>query len=119
MLAGNEVQPLGLAQALKLGLDEKHILIYLSDPLAADLLRARNWDGAVVASSPASKAPADSLLVVDSNVGFNKVDPNVDRSIHYKVDLAADGGPQARLSLTYHNRGRGSVGSCIQESRYG
>ena len=78
-------------------------------------MSARNWDGALRIPS----LPSDSLLVVDSNVGFNKVDPNVDRAIHYQVDLTARDRPMARLTLTYHNRSRRPVGACIQESRYG
>jgi hypothetical protein len=114
LMTGEGLQPAKLAWALKKVLDEKHILVYLADPQAAGLLRQRNWDGAVVDASG-----SDALLVVDSNVGFNKVDPNVARSIHYRVDLGAGGGPQAQVVLTYQNRSRKVVGACIQESRYG
>lgn len=117
-----------LAQALKEALDEKHILVYLADPQAAELLRGRKWDGALVLPSE----PSDLLMIVDSNVGFNKADPNVERSIRYEVDLAPADGPRARLTLTYWNGSskpeaasqpqggdRIPAGSCIQESRYG
>jgi hypothetical protein len=117
-----------LARALKKALDEKHILVYLADPQAAELLRRRNWDGALALPSE----PLDMLMIVDSNVGFNKADPNVERSVRYEVDLAPAEGPRARLTLTYRNHstrveaasppqaGDGiPAGSCIQESRYG
>ena len=117
-----------LAHALKQALDEKHILVYLADPQAAELLRGRRWDGALTLPSE----PSDLLMIVDSNVGFNKADPNVERSIRYEVDLAATEGPRARLTLTYRNRSTRPeapsepiagahipAGSCIQESRYG
>ncbi len=117
-----------LARALKGALDEKHILVYLADAQAAELLRGRKWDGALALPSE----PSDLLVIVDSNVGFNKADPNVERSIQYKVDLAPVEGPRARLTLTYRNRsmkpeaasqphagGGVPAGSCIQESRYG
>ncbi len=117
-----------LARALKTALDEKHILVYLADPQAAELLRRRNWDGALALPSE----PSDMLMIVDSNVGFNKADPNVERWIRYEVDLAPTEGPRARLTLTYRNRStrvetrsptqagdRIPAGSCIQESRYG
>jgi hypothetical protein len=115
LLIGEGVEPLRLFQALQQALDEKHMMIYLQDPQSAELLRARNWDGAL-AQPPAG---SDALMVVDSNVGFNKVDPNVERSIRYQVDLGAEGGPKAQLTLTYANRSRRPAGSCIQEARYG
>jgi hypothetical protein len=114
LMTGQGLQPAKLAWALKKVLDEKHILVYLDDPQAAGLLRQRNWDGAVV-----NPSGFDALLVVDSNVGFNKVDPNVARSVHYRVDLGASGGPQAQVVVTYQNRSRKVVEACIQESRYG
>ena len=117
-----------LARALKEALDEKHILVYLTDAQVAELLRGQKWDGALALPPE----PSDLLMIVDSNVGFNKADPNVERSIRYELDLAHAEGPRARLTLTYRNRsikpeatsepqaGRHiPAGSCIQESRYG
>jgi hypothetical protein len=115
LMEGQGVPRLALAQALRQALDEKHVLVYLADPQAADLLRRRNWDGALAAPS----APRDTLLVVDSNVGYNKADANVTRSIHYGVDLAGEDGPRARVTLRYHNRSTRAVTACVQEARYG
>jgi hypothetical protein len=115
LMEGEEVPPLALAQALRQALDEKHVVVYLADPQAADLLRRRNWDGALAAPS----VPRDTLLVVDSNVGYNKADANVTRSIHYAVDLADEAGPRARVTLRYQNRSTRPVTACVQEARYG
>jgi hypothetical protein len=110
-----ELDPVDLGWALKKALDEKHVLVYVEEPAAAALLRARNWDGAL----PPAPVEQDFLMVVDTNVGFNKVDPNVMRSIHYLVDLTDVAEPQARLSVRYQNRSSRPVGACVQESRYG
>ncbi|MGD2206293.1 MAG: DUF4012 domain-containing protein, partial [Anaerolineae bacterium] len=115
LMTGDGVQPVELAQAVKQALDEKHILIYLTDPQAASLLRRRNWDGGLEDPTWSS----DGLLVVDSNVGFDKMDANVARSIHYHVDLTAPDGPRARVTLTYENLSTKSLEACIQESRLG
>ena len=111
---GQDLQPAALVPALIQILDEKHLLIYIDDPEAADLLRTRSWDGALV-RLPAS----DALSVVDTNVGFNKVDVNIERTIHYRVDLTVPEKPQAQLTLTYRNKGRRPVEACVQEARYG
>jgi hypothetical protein len=115
LMTGQNLKALDLVRALQAALNEKHILIYLTDPQTANLLRERNWDGALTVSA----LPSDALLVVDSNVGFNKVDAVIARSIHYKVDLASEEGPRARLTLTYQHLEPSPAEACIQESRYG
>ena len=112
---GGSIQPTRVAQALKQAIDEKHLLLYVADPQAGRLLRERNWDG----SLPDPWSSSDVLLVVDTNVGFNKVNPNIERAIEYQVDLGAEGKPLARLAVSYQNRSKQPVGSCIQEARYG
>jgi hypothetical protein len=102
-----------LARAVGQGLQEKHILVYLANPEAAALLSRQGWDGSV--SSPAG----DYLLVVDSNLGFNKVNPLVDETLEYKVHLGADGAVQGELQISYHNRSQGSATDCDPSSRYG
>jgi len=115
LVSDDGVDPASLAHALKQALDEKHILVYLADPEASRLIEAANWDGAL----PDPSSSSDFLLIVDSNVGFNKADPNVSRSISYQVDLATPNEPQAQVTLTYHNRSTRAVETCLQEARYG
>ncbi len=113
--AGDDIRLGVLVRVLNQALEEKHILIHLEDAEAAALLRRRNWDG----SLPGAPLESDFLAVIDSNVGFNKVDPNIERLIRYEVDLTRREGPRARLNLTYHNRSSRQVDACIQEARYG
>jgi len=110
-----DLDPVELGWAVKKALDEKHVLAYLQDPDAAALLRNQGWDGAL----PQPSSEQGFLMVVDSNVGFNKVDPNVARSIDYQIDLADPGVPRARLSLRYQNFSSRPVEACVQEARYG
>jgi hypothetical protein len=102
-----------LARAVEQGLQEKHILVYVADPEAAALLSRQGWDGAV--SSPVG----DYLLVVDSNLGFNKVNPLVNETLEYRVSLGADGLAQGELQIGYHNRSQGSATDCDPAPRYG
>lgn len=105
-------QTLALLHALTRSLDEKHMLIYLEDPALQRILAEQNWDGAI------RQAPGDFLLVVDTNMGFNKVDPKVERKIEYKVTLKEDGRSKAELRLTYRNTSKKKIDRCIQEARY-
>jgi hypothetical protein len=114
LTTGQDVPVEKLVRALKEALDKKHVLVYLADPNAASLFHERNWGGAM----PEASAPSDFLMVVDTNVGFNKVDPNVERAILYEVDLSIRDAPKARLTLTYRHLTARPVGACIQETRY-
>jgi hypothetical protein len=109
------LDPVELGWAVRKALDEKHVLVYLRDPGAAALLQRQGWDG----SLPGSSADQDFLMVVDSNVGFNKADPNVARSVDYDVDLSDPAVPRARLSVRYQNLSSRPVEACVQEARYG
>ncbi len=93
--------------ALRL-LDERHILLYL--PPARDALRDRKWDGGIV------PAQGDYLFVVDSNVGFNKVNPMIHQAITYTVNLAD---LTAVLRIGYAHASQVRLDECVHESRYG
>ncbi len=86
---------LALAQALRQALDERHILIYTTDPVAGAFLAYRGWDGGVQPGAD------DFLLVVDSNMGFNKVNANIEQSLTYVVDLTNPTTPEATLSVRH------------------
>lgn len=100
-----------LARTLLRLLDEKHVLIYVEHPDAAALLAERNWDGAL------RSGPGDFLMVLDTNMGYNKVNPKVQERIVYQVDLAQSP-PQAMLTLVYTHTGTVDV-PCEQAPQYG
>ncbi len=98
-----------VANALWRGLRERHILVYLHGGEAADLLASLKWDGALV------ETQGDYLQVVDANVGFNKVDPNVQRTITYKVDLTDPASARAEVTVHYQNKSQRTVETCLQQ----
>lgn len=108
-----EVNLGALAQALYSSLHEKHILLSVSDPATMALLENSGWAGAV------EPGDGDYLLVIDSNVGWNKVNALVDRNTRYTVHPLADGSVAAELRLTYVHHGQPVDGPCVREIRYG
>jgi len=97
-----------LGNALWQGLQGRHLLVYLHHAEAAQLLASQKWDGAIL------ETHGDYLQVVDANVGFNKVDPNVQRAITYKVDLTEPDQARAEAVVHYHNRSQREVETCVQ-----
>ncbi len=91
---------------------EKHVLIYVDDPQASEVLSNLGLDGAL---DPGS---GDFLMVVDSNVGFNKMDARIERQLSYTIDLRRPDAPQASAAMRYRNPVASAV-ACRQEASYG
>jgi hypothetical protein len=101
-----------LATVLEEAIAQKNLLAWapLDRTLQADLVRA-GLDGAVQATH------GDYLMVVESNVGWNKVNRNVTREIIYRLDLA-EGEARAELTITFTNASPAGL-PCEHEPRYG
>ena len=95
---GTDRSLVALLAALNNSLKEKHLLLFFHDPTLQDVVSKNGWSGAV------EEGPGDYLMVVDSNVGFSKVNQNISQSITYKVELVSDGASEARLDILYTNQ---------------
>lgn len=112
--AGADLDPVALGRTVLQLLDQRHLQISVDDPTAAALLAARGWDGGL-------RPPegSDFLAVIDSNVGYNKVNAVVRPALRYRVD-AADSGLAATLTITYtHTAPAGAEPVCDRTPRYG
>jgi len=94
-------------------LDERHIQIYARNPALQAVVEAHGWGGALAPATPEN----DYLLVVDSNLGYNKVTASVSESVDYVVSFAGEE-PRARLTLTYENRSAPRPGECDKFKQY-
>ena len=100
-----------LAAAVLSILDERHVQIWLQNEAAQSLIASRGWDGAI------RQTDQDFLMVVDTNMGFNKVNAITETRIDYEVTLTENGG-EAILRLTHENDSHGED-ICSQVARYG
>jgi len=103
------LDPVYLADVLSESIAQKHIQIYTRDSQASAILDDLNWDGRL--DNPLGQ---DFLMVVDSNVGYNKVNPLIEGVIDYSVSLEDPGAPIAALSLEYFHRGEQGGAPCAQ-----
>jgi hypothetical protein len=97
-----------LAQAF----ESKELLLFLNDPGAQEAVYSAGWSGGLRTGS------GDMLMIVDSNLGFNKVDPNIHRNANYAVELDSAGNGTARLTLNYTNTNRDDNAGCIHAPYY-
>lgn len=108
-----EVDFVALAQTLRQAVETKHLSVYMRDPAVAAVLAQMGWDGRLYAPPR-----QDVLLVVDTNLGFNKANALVDTAFRYAVALASDGTGEATLSVTYTHRGAPRNEACIHQTIY-
>jgi hypothetical protein len=88
-----------------------HLLVYLNQPEAQALLEGAGLAHQLVPGY------GDSLMLVDSNVGFNKADGLVQRSLEYRVDLSDPDRPVAQLTVHYVHKGDAQV-ACVHQAVY-
>ena len=103
---------LALAREALALMREKHLLIAMDDPEISALLSSMRLDGAL------HTGLGDFLMLVDTNVGFNKVDPRVERSLSYTVDLRDPQAPRAEVAVRYRHTIDTPV-TCVHQASYG
>ncbi|MBN1872981.1 MAG: DUF4012 domain-containing protein [Anaerolineae bacterium] len=88
----------------------RHLMVYLTESEAADVLAERGWDGSL-------RTPdADFLMLVEANVGYNKASTKIQRALAYQVDLTQSM-PQATVTLAYTHTSEVDI-ACIMAPRY-
>lgn len=101
----------GLLGALRRALDERHLQLVVRQRQAAAVLARRGWDGAV------QPGDADFMMLVDANLGYNKVTPLVQTVITYTADLSDINAPLGELAVRQANRAA-TPEACDQTSGY-
>ena len=89
-----------------------HLQVYFNDAAAQAQLASLGLDGSI------HPGPADFLMLVDWNFGFNKVDPLIQRELDYQLDLSNPQQPVATLSVRYTHTLQEPV-TCRHEAAYG
>ena len=91
------IQPeniLNLISAINSGLNQKDILIYLSDPQLENFVAQNSWDGRL------KNTESDYLNVVATNIGGGKTDRAVKQKIYHRAEILADGSVIDRLLIS-------------------
>jgi hypothetical protein len=96
-----------LVRALVESLNERHVLAQVDNQTMASLLSRRHWDGSIQPGS------GDFLMVVDTNVGFNKTNAVVNTSLFYDVDLTNLKAPTSQLVVNHQNNATKDI-PCVQ-----
>jgi hypothetical protein len=107
-----EEQIIALGSSMLSLLSQGQIQVYFNEPAIQSVIRS---GGMEVNLEPGG---GDYLYLVDSNVGFNKVDSMIQRSLEYSLELRDLSHPVGKATLVYNNQGS-SADPCKQEISYG
>jgi hypothetical protein len=97
-LKSGNYDPLALPAAVEAALDERAVQVWMVDPAAAELFAGLGWDGALQPEDG-----ADYVSLIDTNMGYNKVNAVMQQEAHYAVAWpdGADAPAEATLTVTY------------------
>jgi hypothetical protein len=101
---------MAVVKAVLAMLETRHLQIHLLDASAEGFLAEQGWNGAL------RESPGDFLMVVEGNLGYNKVSTSVARSLSYEINLR-ESMPYARVNLQYDHRGKTAT-ACVPEISY-
>jgi hypothetical protein len=108
--SGREFQ---LVETLQRTAQQRHLQLFAADPAVQTILDQTSWSGRMDVSGG-----GDFLHVSDANMGFNKVNAVVERSLAYRVNLDPDGGATAELDVHYSNPPSPEPVACVHGTRY-
>jgi hypothetical protein len=107
LFEGQEFSWEKMGSVLLQGLDQDHLLLQFDDPALTTVMARHGWDGALRYEG------GDFLMVVDTNIGFNKTNALVDTTLTYDVDLGDLAQPAGTLTVTHRNNSSADV-PCLQ-----
>lgn len=100
-----------LGHAALNGIQQGHLEIYVNDEAAERVITQMGLDGSVAPGS------GDFVMLVDSNIGFNKADAVMKRELDYRVDLSDTSSPKASVQMDYANPVSKDV-ACVHQAYY-
>lgn len=105
-----------VAGAGRRAFNERAIQVWVREERVQERIHRWGWDGGLLPPQD-----ADYIALVDSNLGFNKVDSVIERSLDYTVSWPGGPGSQgvARLTVTYRHPIAMPRYECLLSPRYG
>lgn len=93
---------IGLGKALGQALTEKDIMLYFDDNHIQRAVETANWGGSILANGCGEKG-ANCLMVIEANVGANKANFFLSRSITVNSLIGKGGEVENRVTVRYQN----------------
>lgn len=108
--SGDQIEPLPLANALLESIYGGHLMVYTGNPTIDEPLTAI---GLTKALSP--QTHQDFLMILNTNMGFNKANAIVGQKVSYDVQLNPNGSGVGKVTIEYTNSAAASSEPCQQQ----
>ena len=105
----SSVNPILLSRNLYEAIQTKRLQLYFRDPEVVQVLETIDWDGRLE-----NLQNQDFLMVVDTNMGYNKANVYVARNFEYQVLLKENLSGEANLWVTHTHTGPENNSLCDQ-----
>lgn len=95
-----------LLKMIRKSLDEKQIVSYFEEPALQKAIDSLYWSGRMIGPECAARSEScvvDYIFPVDANLGVNKANFFVNRSISANINIDADGTINSKLSIKIKN----------------
>jgi nucleoside-diphosphate-sugar epimerase len=97
-------------------LEEKQMMVYLSDPTLFSYAVSENWGGVLPRGVVQTEGRTeDFLAIIESNMGANKANYYLDRTVRLETLIGKEGEISEKLTVNYKN---GSPGDVFPGGRY-
>jgi hypothetical protein len=115
-IQGGNVNYGALLTAVQSAMDERSIQIWVNNPQVQSVMAEARWDGGLH-----PQPGADFLALIDTNMGYNKVDAAIERSLAYSVTWpeGPDQPALATVTISYTHPITTPDPGCDQSPRYG
>ena len=78
----SSVNPILLSRNMYEAIQTKRLQLYFRDPEVVKVLEVIEWDGRIE-----NRSNQDYLAIIDTNMGYNKVNLNIEKNVAYQIDL--------------------------------
>jgi hypothetical protein len=99
-----------LTRAASKTLADNQALVHLFDDDLQEVVKRAGWDGTLHGRDH------DRVAVIDSNIGWSKVDRNINRSLEYEVKLNLPSQPSTgNITIRYENTSGDGASNCTSQ----
>ncbi|HEV2340086.1 MAG TPA: DUF4012 domain-containing protein [Patescibacteria group bacterium] len=103
------VSPFGIIQMITMSIQEKHILFADADPFVQDALTVNDLSSSLWDPRPSNQNRVNDFTGInEANIGVNKDNYFLKRSVAQQVTIAPSGSVSAQLTVTYTNTNNGN-----------
>ena len=99
-----------LGKAVEDAIAEKHLLFAFPDSSLQNIFIINNMSSSLFAGIQSKRDIHDFLGINEANLGVNKVNYYVSRSVDHVVTLDDKGNMLGKVSITFHNKSKGVTG---------